>query len=122
VIPGVDRRMRYSPLYISRNTSIKAGFTLSDSYSVSILKRPKRIVVPLDISLSMFSKRPCCPSTLFGCKAMTASAKSVCAHLEEMAAGEEDPSERRRGQLAVATTPDKCLNLVESECDNMHNF
>jgi hypothetical protein len=46
VIPGVDRRMRYSPLYISRNTSIKAGFTLSDSYSVSILKRPKRIVVP----------------------------------------------------------------------------
>jgi hypothetical protein len=41
VIPGVDRRMRYSPLYISRNTSIKAGFTLSDSYSVSILKRPK---------------------------------------------------------------------------------
>jgi hypothetical protein len=34
---------------------------------------------------------------------MTASAKSVCAHLEEMAAG-EDPSklERRRGQLAVA--------------------
>jgi hypothetical protein len=88
VIPGVDRRMRYSPLYISRNTSIKAGFTLSDSYSVSILKRPKADSrTLLDISLSMSSKRPCCPSTLFGCKAMTASAKSVCAHLE-MAAGE----------------------------------
>jgi hypothetical protein len=106
VIPGVDRRMRYSPLYISRNTSIKAGFTLSRLLlCINSKETKKRIVVPLlDISLSMSSKRPCCPSTLFGCKAMTASAKSVCAHLEEMAAGEGDPSklERRRGQLAVA--------------------
>jgi hypothetical protein len=47
---------------------------------------------------------------------MTASAKSVCAHLEEMAAGEGDPS-KSAWTVGRRPTPDKCLNLVESECD-----
>jgi hypothetical protein len=106
VIPGVDRRMRYSPLYISRNTSIKAGFTLTRLLlCINAKETKKRIVVPLlDISLALSAKRPCCPSSLFGCNAMAASAKSVCAHLEEMASGEGDPSklEKRRNQLSVA--------------------
>jgi hypothetical protein len=52
---------------------------------------------------------------------MTASAKSVCA---------PGGDGSRRGILrnwnvgvdSFVATPDKCLNLVESECDNMHNF
>lgn len=106
LLSGVERRMRYSPLYVSRNTSIKAGFSLTRLLlCIAGKDDTRRVMVPLlDISLSVAPKRPCCPTTLFGCNAMAASAKSVCAHLEEMAAGEGDPAklERRRAQLAVA--------------------
>jgi hypothetical protein len=108
VLPGVARRMRFSPLYISTNTSIKAGFTLTRL--MLCIKRKdseKRVGVPLlDISLSVTPKRPCCATTFFGKQAMAASAKAVCEHLEIMAGGEGDPAklERRRKQLAAART------------------
>jgi hypothetical protein len=106
VVLGVDRRMRYSPLYVSRNTSIRAGFTLTRLLlSVASKDGKRRVAVPLlDVSLSVSPKRPCCATVSFGCKAMAASAKSVCSHLEFMASGEGDPAklEKRRVQLAVA--------------------
>jgi hypothetical protein len=114
-IPGVDRRMRHTPLYVSRNTSIQAGFTLTRLLlCVASKTGGGRVVVPLiDVSLSVSKKRPCCPTMFHGRRTMAASAKAVVKHLEEMVVGESDPGklEKRRKQLAAARQAREAFRL-----------
>jgi hypothetical protein len=102
--PNVDRRMRYSPLYVTRNTSIKAGFTLTRLLLCVRHDSGSRVMVPLlDISLSVGPKRRCCPSTLFGVNVMAASAKAVTKHLDDLVSlGDPSKRERRLCQKGAA--------------------
>jgi hypothetical protein len=102
MFPNVDRRMRFSPLFVTRNTSIRAGFTLTRLLLCVRHVDGGRIMVPLlDISLSVGPKRKCCPTSLFGVKIMAASAKAVHRHLDDLVdAG--DPSKREKRELQQA--------------------
>lgn len=98
-LPGVERRMRFSPLCVTRNTSIRAGFTLTRLLLGVRKADGGRVMVPLlDISMSVGPKRKCCPTTLFGVKVMAASAKAVHRHLDDLVA-DGDPAKREKRVL-----------------------
>jgi hypothetical protein len=80
VIPGVKKNEIFAVIYLEEHVH-KSRVYVDETTSLYKRQRDqKRIVVPLlDISLALSAKRPCCPSSLFGCNAMAASAKSACA-------------------------------------------
>jgi hypothetical protein len=99
MFPKVGRRMRFSPLCVTRNTSIRAGFTLTRLLLCVRHVNGGRVMVPLlDISLSVGPKRKCCPTTLFGVKIMAASAKAVHRHLDDLVTS-GDPNKREKRVL-----------------------
>jgi hypothetical protein len=106
LIPGTRARMRHTPLAVSLNTSIDAGFTLVRLRMCVRGADGARVMVPLlDVSLSVGKPRPGNAVRLRGCPVMAPSAKEVARHLADLAADPDaDPAkaERRAAQADAA--------------------